>query len=113
MIGVATLGKKYDLEQVDRELGDNLWSPVDVAYINDWVLRAAAIKGEYHWHTHDDDEFFLVYRGQITIDTENEPIDLGEGEGTVIPKGIRHKPRAAERAVILMIEPQRVKSKGD
>ncbi len=112
-MGVATLGKKYDLEQVDKDLGDTFWSPVDVTYINEWVLRAAAIKGEYHWHTHNDDEFFLVYRGQIIIDTENGPIELNEGEGTVIPKGIQHKPRAAERAVILMIEPQRVKSRGD
>ncbi len=109
----STLARKYNLEQVNRELGDKFWSPVDVAYINDWVLRAAAIKGDYHWHTHNDDEFFLIYRGRIVIDTENGPIELKEGEGTVIPKGMQHKPRAEERAVILMIEPARVKSTGD
>ncbi len=84
-----------------------------MAYINDWVLCAAAIKGEYHWHQHNDDEFFLVYKGQIVIDTENGPIELKEGEGTVIPRGVQHKPRAEERAMILMIEPVRVKSTGD
>ncbi len=109
----STLARKYDLAQVDRELGDKFWSPVDVAYINDWVLRAAAIKGDYHWHTHNDDEFFLIYKGRIVIDTENGAIELKEGEGTVIPKGVQHKPRAEERAVILMIEPVRVKSTGD
>lgn len=37
---------KYNLEEIDKQLGDTFWSPVDVAYINDWVLRAAAVKGE-------------------------------------------------------------------
>lgn len=84
-----------------------------MTHINDWVLRAAAIKGEFHWHTHQDDELFFVYKGEIIIDTEKGPIALKEGEGAVIPKGISHKPIAKERAVILMIEPARLKSKGD
>jgi mannose-6-phosphate isomerase-like protein (cupin superfamily) len=107
------LAKKYNLADVDKQLGDTFWSPVDVAYINDWVLRAAAVKGEFHWHAHNDDEFFLVYKGQIVIDTEAGPIELGEGEGTVIPKGVKHKPQAIERAVVLLLEPARVNTKGD
>lgn len=105
--------KKYNLEEVDKQLGETYWSPVDVVYINDWVLRAAAVKGEFHWHTHDDDEFFLIYKGEIRIDTENGPIELKEGEGTVIPKGIKHKPFSKERSVVLLLEPKRVNTKGD
>ncbi len=112
-MNLDALVRKYDLAAVDRELGDRYWSPVDVALVNDWVLRVAAVKGEYHWHTHDDDEFFLIYRGHVTIDTETGSIELGEGQGTVIPKGTRHRPRAAERSLILMIEPVRLKSAGD
>ena len=63
-------GNKYNLAKVDKMLGEKYWSPIDVAYINDWVLRAAAVKGEFHWHTHNDDEFFLIYKGNITIQTE-------------------------------------------
>lgn len=109
----SVLAKKYNLAAVDKQLGDTFWSPVDVAFINDWVLRAAAVKGEFHWHTHNDDEFFLVYKGQIIIDTEAGPIGLHEGEGTVIPKGTKHKPRATERAVVLLLEPAPVNTKGD
>ena len=112
-MNVATLAKTYKLEEVDKKLGETYWSPVDVAYINDWVLRAAAVKGEFHWHTHNDDEFFLIYKGSIVIDTENGPIELKEGEGTVIPKGMKHKPRASERAVVLLLEPKRLNTKGD
>lgn len=104
---------RYNLAEVDKKLGDNFWKPLDVARINDWVLRAAAVKGEFHWHTHKDDEFFLIYKGSIVIDTDEGPIELKEGEGTVIPKGTRHKPRAEERAVVLLLEPLAVNTEGD
>lgn len=105
--------EKYNLAEVDRRLGNTYWSPIDVAKINDWVLRAAAVKGEFHWHSHNDDEFFFIYKGSIVIDTENGSIELGEGEGTVIPKGVQHRPRAVERAVVLLLEPERVNTRGD
>ena len=110
---IKLLAQVYDLADVDKRLGNVFWSPIDVARINDWVLRAAAIKGEYHWHSHQDDELFLVYKGQIVIDTEKGPIYLNEGQGAVIPKGLSHKPKAEDRAIILMIEPATLQSKGD
>ncbi|MCI0382484.1 MAG: cupin domain-containing protein [Chlamydiae bacterium] len=109
---IKSLAQFYNLADIDKELGNTFWSPIDVAHINDWVLRAAAIKGEYHWHSHQDDELFFVYKGEIAIDTEKGPIFLKEGQGAVIPKGLSHKPKAEKRAVILMIEPARLKSTG-
>lgn len=113
MINLKAAAKKYNLLEVDKKLGNNFWQPLDVAFINDWVLRAAAVKGEFHWHTHQDDEFFLIYKGEIIIETEKGPIKLREGEGTVIPKGTKHKPHAADRAVVLLLEPKRLNTKGD
>ncbi len=110
---IKNLIKKYNLEEIDKQLGDLYWSPVDVAVINDWVLRAAAVLGEFHWHSHEDDEFFLIYKGEIVIDTEDGPIELRQGEGTVIPKGIKHRPRAEKRAVVLLLEPKRLNIKGE
>ena len=51
-------------------------------------------------------------KGSIVIDTEKGPIALGEGQVAVIPKGLKHKPKADARAVILMIEPAKLKSEG-
>jgi mannose-6-phosphate isomerase-like protein (cupin superfamily) len=108
-----TLPIKYDLSKVDRQLGNKFWSPVDVAKINEYILRVAAVKGKFHWHKHNDDEFFLIYKGKITIDTEAGSIELEEGEGTVIPKGVKHRPRAKDRAVVLLLEPAQLNTKGD
>ena len=110
---IKAIIKKYDLKEVDKKLGNKFWFPIDVAYINDWVLRAAAVKVEFHRHCHNCDEFFLIYKGEIVIDTEKGAIALKEGEGTVIPKGIKHKPRAEKRAVVLLLEPKRLNTKGD
>jgi len=40
--------QKYILADVDKKLGNKFWSPVDIAKINDWVLRATTVKGEFH-----------------------------------------------------------------
>lgn len=105
--------QKYILTDVDKKLGNRFWSPIDVVKINDWVLRAAAVKGEFRWHKHNDDEFFLVYKGGIVINTERGSIKIGRGEGIVIPKGLKHKPQATKRAVVLLLEPARLNTKGD
>ena len=110
---IKTKALKYDLRKIDKKLGDNFWKPLNVAKINDWVLRAAAFKGEFHWHKHDDDEFFLIYKGEIVIDTENGSIKLSQGEGIVIPKGIQHRPRAVKRALVLRIEARKLDSSSD
>ncbi len=102
----------YDLAQIDKKLKENYWSPIDVAKVNDWMLRAAAFKGEFHWHSHDHDELFYIYKGSIVIETEQGPIELSEGQGTVIPKGMKHKPKAEKRAIVLMLDPLEADLKG-
>lgn len=94
---------------------EEAWSPVDVANVNDQVVRAALFHGEYHWHKHDDeDELFFVFRGSIRIQTRDEPtIDLNEGQLCVIPRGVLHKPESNEPSVILLFEPSSLKSRGD
>jgi mannose-6-phosphate isomerase-like protein (cupin superfamily) len=102
-----------DLEAVVDSMGE-AWSPEDVAYVNDQVLRAAVFHGSYHWHKHDEeDELFFVYRGAINIAMEDETIQLDEGQLCVIPKGVMHKPEAEQPSVILLFEPAKLRSKGD
>lgn len=93
---------------------DAAWSPEDVAYVNDQVLRVALFHGSYHWHKHDDeDELFFVYRGGIRIMLEDETVQLDEGQLCVIPKGVMHKPESDEPSVVILFEPRILKSRGD
>ncbi|MBI3539701.1 MAG: cupin domain-containing protein [Candidatus Eisenbacteria bacterium] len=70
--------------------------------------------GEYHWHQHDDeDEFFFVVEGRLLIDLEDRTVELPAGKGFVVPKGVRHRPRAPERTAILMVEGAGIVPTGD
>ena len=82
--------------------------------VNDAVIRLGVMQGEYHWHKHDnDDEFFFVLEGRFLIDLEDRVVDLGPLQGFVVPKGVVHRTRAPERAVILMVEKTGIIPTGD
>ena len=51
--------------------------------------------------------------GHFIIDLEGESIDLQEQEGYVVPKGVVHRTRAPDRAVILMVETAAIVPTGD
>ncbi len=105
--------KKICFKELIKEIKEP-WQPKDVAYINDTAMRIAKIDGEYHWHTHqDEDEFFLVLKGRISIDTEESSVDLTENEGCLIKRGTRHRSRSKGPAWILLIEPIKTKTKGE
>jgi|ERR1041385_6861935 mannose-6-phosphate isomerase-like protein (cupin superfamily) len=82
------------------------WYNQTLCQVNDSVVRMAVVRGEYHWHKHDnEDEFFYVIEGHLSIDLEDRVIELDPRQGVVIPKGVMHRPRAPKRTVMLMMEP--------
>ena len=90
------------------------WYNQTLCKVNDSVVRLGVVQGEYHWHKHDnDDEFFLVLEGHFIIDLEDRSIDLQPQQGFVVPKGVKHRTRAPDRAVILMVETAAIVPTGD
>jgi mannose-6-phosphate isomerase-like protein (cupin superfamily) len=90
------------------------WYNQTLCKVNDSVVRLGVIQGEYHWHKHDDlDEFFYVVEGALLIDLEDRTVDLSERQGFVVPKGVVHRTRAPERAIILMVEGAEIVPTGD
>lgn len=91
------------------------WYNQTLCRVNDSVVRLGVLKGEYHWHKHDnDDEFFFTLKGTLIVDIEgSESVELGPQNGYVVPKGVVHKTRAPERAVVLMVETAGIVPTGD
>ena len=90
------------------------WYNQTLCQVNDSVVRLGIVQGEYHWHQHDDeDEFFYVVEGRLLIDLEGRTVELGPRQCFVVPKGVRHRPRAPERTVILMVEGAGIVPTGD
>jgi mannose-6-phosphate isomerase-like protein (cupin superfamily) len=91
------------------------WEPEDVAFINDTALRIAKVDGAYQWHTHPaEDEFFLVLKGHMFIDTNSEDgtVELKEMEGYLVKRGVRHRSRTDKPAWVLLVEPTKTETKG-
>jgi mannose-6-phosphate isomerase-like protein (cupin superfamily) len=81
------------------------WYNQTLCQVNQSVVRLGVVEGEYHWHKHDEeDEFFYVLEGQLSIDLEERTVELGPRQGFVVPKGIVHRTRARLRTVMLMVE---------
>lgn len=90
------------------------WYNQTLCRVNDSVIRLGVLKGEYHWHKHDnDDEFFFVLEGRLIVDLADRSVDLKPRQGFVVPKGIVHRTRAPERAIILMAETAGIVPTGD
>src|SRR5678815_5666026 len=90
------------------------WYNQTLCQVNDSVVRLGVMQGEYHWHKHDnEDEFFFVLDGHFIIDFEDRSVDLQPREGMVVPKGVVHRTRAPDRAVILMVDSATIIPTGD
>jgi dTDP-4-dehydrorhamnose 3,5-epimerase-like enzyme len=90
------------------------WYNQTLCRVNDSVVRLGVVQGEYHWHKHDnDDEFFFVIEGRFFVDLESRSVELGPQQGFVVPRGVVHRTRAPERAVILMVETADIVPMGD
>jgi mannose-6-phosphate isomerase-like protein (cupin superfamily) len=112
--GRSTVITKVNLQEKVEAIAEP-WSPVDVAWVNDQVVRLAMIQGEYHWHKHtNEDELFYVLQGRVIIQLKDQTdVALGKGEMAVVPKGVGHCPRSEAPSYILMFEPHALVSRGD
>ncbi len=91
------------------------WSPRVVAAANGQYVKVAKVKGEFVWHAHaDEDEFFLVRRGALTIRYRDRPdVILHEGDFHVVPRGVEHNPFAADECWVVLVEPAQTKHTGE
>ena len=63
------------------KLFTDLWSPKRIGELNNQQILLAKIKGEFVFHKHDDeDELFLVMKGQLELVLEDKTIVLNKGE---------------------------------
>ena len=91
------------------------WFNQTLTQVDDAVVRLGVLEGDFHWHKHDDeDEFFMVLSGHLSIEIEGkETIELGPNQAVTVPKGVMHCPHARGRTHVLMIERASVRPTGD
>lgn len=88
------------------QLFSERWTPKIIAQLNDYHFKLAKIEGYFVWHDHPEtDEVFIVMDGSMEIEFRDGKVALNAGEMFVVPKGLEHRPYAAQPCSILLIEP--------
>ena len=86
---------------------DEVFSPKTVAYLNDYKVQVAKVRGDFVWHSHPEtDDFFLVLSGRLIVQLRDRDVELGPGELLVVHAGVEHCPRADVETEIVLIEPR-------
>lgn len=86
---------------------DKYWQSKLVGDFNSQPVKLAKIKGDFDWHSHsNEDEFYLVLKGQLNIEMKNKSLSLDEGELFIIQRKTPHRISASQEVHILTIEPK-------
>jgi mannose-6-phosphate isomerase-like protein (cupin superfamily) len=93
---------------------NEFWSPRVIGEVDDAYIKVAKVKGQLAWHNHaEEDELFLILKGQLTIEMHGNTVVLNEGEVFIVPKGVEHNPIASEECLLMLIERKTTKHTGD
>jgi len=107
MNNVVNLKEKFTLF-------NQYWTPKIVGQVDNFYVKVFKAKGEFVWHSHEnEDEFFLVVKGQLNIKLPDREVILKEGEFFIVPKGVEHCPYADEEAHIMLLERKEVVNTGN
>jgi mannose-6-phosphate isomerase-like protein (cupin superfamily) len=111
--------ERIDTKKLIAQNSEPWWNRT-LCRVNDALARIGVFHGEFHWHKHDvEDEMFYVLEGKLLLDIEDprssvrSTVELSQWEGMMVPRGVMHRTRAPERAVVLMIEPATIVPTGD
>ncbi len=90
------------------------WNPRIVAELNGQHVKLVKFKGEFVWHQHEqEDEMFLVVKGSFVMEFRDRKVTLHENEFLVVPRGVEHRPVAAEEVSVLLFEPNTTLNTGN
>jgi mannose-6-phosphate isomerase-like protein (cupin superfamily) len=90
------------------------WRPKVVAELNGQELKLVKFSGIFPWHHHqNEDELFLIWRGEMTIEFRDRQIVLQAGDFCVVPRGVEHRTMADREAEVLVFEPAQTRNTGN
>lgn len=82
------------------------WSPRIAADLNGQQVKLVKFQGAFVWHSHEhEDEMFLVHKGSFTMEFRDRSVVLNAGDFLVVPRGVEHRPVAAEEVEVVLFEP--------
>ena len=83
------------------------WHPRIVGELNGQLVKLAKGLGALPMHHHaDEDEMFLIHRGELTLAfADGSAVRIGSGQFYIVPRGVDHRPVAEAEVEIVLFEP--------
>lgn len=82
------------------------WNPAIAGELNNQHVKLVKFQGPFTWHHHDnEDELFYVVKGSFVMELRDKNIELQTGDFLIVPKGVEHRPNAAEEVWVMLFEP--------
>lgn len=82
------------------------WNPRVIGELNGQHIKLVKFKGPFTWHHHEqEDEMFYVVKGSFVMELRDKTIELKEGDMLIVPRGVEHRPNAAEEVWVMLFEP--------
>lgn len=105
--------EKFNLAEKLLGITDH-WNPRIVGELNGQHVKLVKFQGEFVWHKHDhEDELFLVVKGSFVMEMRDKSVTLRQGDVIIIPRGVEHRPVAADEVEVLLFEPAGTLNTGD
>jgi mannose-6-phosphate isomerase-like protein (cupin superfamily) len=90
------------------------WRPKVAAQLNGQEVKLVKFAGVFPWHHHEhEDELFLVWRGEMTVEFRDHRVTLRAGELCVVRRGVEHRTMAEAEAEVLVFEPAQTRNTGN
>jgi mannose-6-phosphate isomerase-like protein (cupin superfamily) len=90
------------------------WRPKIIAELNGQEVKLVKFQGEFPWHFHEnEDEMFLVWRGEMRVEFRDRVVMLRAGEYCVVPRDVEHRTGADEEASVILFEPASTRNTGN
>jgi mannose-6-phosphate isomerase-like protein (cupin superfamily) len=97
--------EKVNINEKLSQFSDH-WHPRIIGQLNGQEVKAVKLQGEFVWHHHDnEDELFLVIKGQLKMEFRERTVLVNEGEFIIVPRKVEHRPVADNEVHILLFEP--------
>jgi mannose-6-phosphate isomerase-like protein (cupin superfamily) len=93
---------------------DEHWRPKVVGELNGQEVKLVKFQGEFPWHHHEnEDEMFMAVRGMFELEFRDRKVTIDPGEFIIVPRGIEHRPVAAEEVEVMLFEPANLLNTGN
>lgn len=90
------------------------FNPRIAGELNGQQVKLVKFVGEFVWHKHDnEDELFYVIKGSFEMHFRDKVVTINENEFLIVPRGVEHKPVAANEVSIMLFEPANTLNTGD